>query len=448
MITLAEDSLLLTDLYEFNMLRAYRRAGMAETASFELFVRKLPPRRRFLVAAGLEQALEFLEDARLTETELAWLEAGGRFDTATLEALAGWRFRGDVDAVPEGTVVFADEPILRVTAAIEEAQLVESRLLNLVHFQTLIAAKAARYRLAAGKRRLLDFGLRRAQGGEAGLLAARAAYLAGFDGTATVLAEQRFGVPAAGTMAHSFVQAHGDELDAFRHFARGCPDAVVLLIDTYDTLACARRLPPLVRELAAEGITVRGVRLDSGDLAGLARAVRAILDEGGCPQVAVFVSGGLDEDKIADMVATGAAIDGFGVGTDLTVSADVAGLDAAYKLVAYGGTPRRKRSTGKASWPGPKQVVRRHDADGLLAGDRLALAADEPSGLLVPVMRAGRRLAPAPTLDDARARAAAQIEALPAPLRALAPGPSLEVAIDPRLAALAEACDAAMEGQS
>ena len=443
MTSFAETSLLLTDLYELTMLQAYEHGGMRNLATFELFVRKLPTTRRFLVAAGLAQALEFLETAHLTDAELAWLEESGRFDAAMLKMLAAWRFRGDVDAVPEGTVVFADEPILRVTAPIAEAQLVETRLLNIVHLQTLVASKAARYRLAAGDRRLLDFGLRRAHGGEAGLFAARAAYLAGFDGSSNVLAEQRFGVPAAGTMAHSFVEAHDDEIAAFKTFARACPSAVVLLIDTYDTVACARRLPPLVHALADEGITVRGVRLDSGDLDALSREVRAVLDASDCRDVSVFASGGLDEHAIADLVTAGAPIEGFGCGTDLAISADHPNLDAAYKLVVYAGEPKRKRSSGKATWPGAKQVVRDRDADGNLRSDRLALLEDAPDGLLVPMMRKGRRISAPEPLADLRARVEREIAGLPRDLRRLDPGHSLEVEIDPALERLAAAVDRA-----
>ena len=279
-------SLLLTDLYELNMYAAYLEAGMTDTAVFEFFVRKLPRERNFLLAAGLEQVLQFLEQARFTEAELAWLEASGRFDARTLASLAAFRFTGEVYALPEGTAVFPDEPILGIEAPLPEAQLLESRLINLLHFQTLIASKAARMVLAAPGKLLLDFGLRRAHGAEAGLLAARAAYLAGFAGTATMLAEPLFGVPVYGTMAHSFIQAHEDETLAFERFARARPDQVTLLLDTYDTEAAAKKVVSLAPRLARDGITVRGVRLDSGDLAAHARQVRAILDQGGLPRYA------------------------------------------------------------------------------------------------------------------------------------------------------------------
>ena len=317
-------SLLLTDLYELNMYAAYLEAGMTDTAVFEFFVRKLPRERNFLLAAGLEQVLQFLEQARFTEAELAWLEASGRFDARTLASLAAFRFTGEVYALPEGTAVFPDEPILGIEAPLPEAQLLESRLINLLHFQTLIASKAARMVLAAPGKLLLDFGLRRAHGAEAGLLAARAAYLAGFAGTATMLAEPLFGVPVYGTMAHSFIQAHEGETLAFERFARARPDQVTLLLDTYDTEAAAKKVVSLAPRLARDGITVRGVRLDSGDLAAHARQVRAILDQGGLPQVRIFASGGLDEWQLRELEAT-APIDGYGIGTSLTTSERRAG---------------------------------------------------------------------------------------------------------------------------
>ncbi len=412
---------LLTDLYQLNMVQAYLDNGMAETAVFEFFSRRLPKQRRFLMAAGLEQAICFLETVRFGADELSWLSASGRFGQRFLDYAASFRFTGDVDAMPEGTVFFADEPILRVTAPIAEAQLVETRLINLLHLQSLIAAKAARMVLAAEGRTLIDFGLRRAHGAEAGLHAARAAYVAGFAGTASVLAGPAFGVPLYGTMAHSYVQAHADETEAFLSFARSRPKDLVLLIDTYDTEAGAERVVRLAPTLAGEGIVVRGVRLDSGDLAEHARKVRAILDAGGLTAVQIFASGGIDERKIARFVTEGAPIDGFGIGTSLVTSQDAPALDCAYKLQAYAGRPRRKRSESKATWPGAKQVFRRYDGDGPMTGDVVSTEADRQPGepLLGPVMRQGRRLAPATHLAEIRAHAAAGFTSLPEALRAL-----------------------------
>ncbi|MDX6749430.1 nicotinate phosphoribosyltransferase [Geminicoccaceae bacterium 1502E] len=435
-------SLLLTDLYELNMFQAYFEAGMEGEAVFEFFVRKLPPERNFAMAAGLEQAVTFLEAARFGEDEIAWLEAGGRFSASCLEALAALRFTGSVEALPEGTLVFPDEPILRLTAPLPQAQLFESRLINILHFQTMIASKAARMVLAAEGHTLVDFGLRRAHGAEAGLLAARAAYLAGFDGSATVLAEARFGVPAFGTMAHSFIQAHGSEEEAFLGFARARPRQVTLLIDTYDTEEGARKVVRLAPRLAAEGAPVQAVRLDSGDLAAHARAVRGILDEGGLAAVRIFASGSLDENEVARLLRAGAPIDGFGVGTSLTTSGDRPSLDCAYKLMEYDGIARRKRSEGKATWPGRKQVWRRFEK-GRMAGDTVTLEDDPCDGeaLLVPVMREGRRLAAPPALAESRVHARSQLAALPAPLRTLEAATAYPVAIAPALRRLAEAVD-------
>ena len=292
-------SALLTDLYQLNMMQAYLDHGETKTAVFEFFVRALPARRGFLLAAGLEQALDFLENLRFSAAEIEWLKSTGRFGENLLDYLREFRFSGDVHAMPEGTVFFANEPILRVTAPLPQAQFAESRLINILHFQTLIAAKAARVVLAAPDKVLVDFGLRRAHGAEAGLMAARASYIAGFAGTATVLAGRDFGIPIYGTMAHSFIEAFDDETAAFAAFARSRPDNLVLLLDTYDTEAAARKVVALAPRLKAAGIAIRGVRLDTGDLVALSRSVRGILDAGGLADVTIFASGGLDEDALA-----------------------------------------------------------------------------------------------------------------------------------------------------
>jgi nicotinate phosphoribosyltransferase len=360
----AAASPLLTDLYQLNMVEAYLAGGNTRPAVFEFFVRKLPEQRGFLVAAGLEQALDFLEHLRFSAEELTWLAATGRFSSRLVDYLASLRFAGDVHAMPEGTVFFPNEPIIRVTAPLPVAQLVETRLINLLHFESLIASKAARMVLAAQGRHLVDFGLRRAHGAEAGLLAARASYIAGFDGTATVLAEHEYGIPTFGTMAHSFVEAHDNETAAFEIFARARPENLTFLIDTYDTEAAARKVVALFPRLKSAGITVRGVRLDSGNLAALSRSVRRILDDGDLRDVTILASGGLDEYTITSLVASGAPIDGFGVGTSVTTSSDHPALDCAYKLQEYAGLARRKHSPGKETWPGTKQVFRRRRSDG------------------------------------------------------------------------------------
>jgi nicotinate phosphoribosyltransferase len=439
-------SALLTDLYQLNMMQAYLDRGETKTAVFEFFVRKLPRDRGFLIAAGLEQVLEFLEALRFTPEELDWLAATGRFGKNLLDYLAGLRFTGDIHAMPEGTVFFADEPILRVTAALPEAQLIETRVINLLQFQTMIAAKAARMVLAAPGKRLVDFGLRRAHGAEAGLMAARASYIAGFAGTATVLADKRFGIPIFGTMAHSYVQIHDDESQAFENFARARPKNLILLIDTYDTEAAARKVVALAPRLEAAGIAISGVRLDSGDLIALSRSVRRILDDGGLTDVTIFASGGIDETTIANIIRSGAPIDGFGIGSSLTTSSDAPGLDCVYKLEEYAGLPRRKRSAGKATWPGRKQVWRRSKPDGRMAADVLSVEDDAQEGepLIEVVMHGGKRLKPAPTLAEVRAWAARDLERLPEPLRRLEPAASYPVEVSDALRRLAVEVDGRM----
>jgi nicotinate phosphoribosyltransferase len=434
---------LLTDLYQLNMVQAYLDHGHTKSAVFEFFVRSLPARRQLLLAAGLEQVLDFLQDLRFTVDEIAWLSRNGRFGKDMLDYLTGMRFTGDVHAMPEGTVFFANEPILRVTAPLPEAQLVETRLINILHFQTLIASKAARVRLAAPDKVLVDFGLRRAHGAEAGMMAARASYIAGFAGTATVLAEKWFGIPTFGTMAHSFVQSFDDETAAFEAYAESRPQNLTLLIDTYDTEAAAHKVVALAPRLRARGITIGAVRLDSGDLTVLSKAVRRILDDGGLGEVKIFASGGLDEDRIAGLLAAGATIDGFGVGTSLTTSSDAPTLDCVYKLEEYAGLARRKLSAGKATWPGRKQVWRHYGPDGRMVGDVISVEGDRQAGepLIEQVMRGGRRVAPSPTLADIRARAARDLARLPEPLRRLEPQASYPVQVAEALSRLAHEVD-------
>lgn len=434
---------LLTDLYQLTMLQAYFDRGMTDIAVFEFFVRKLPDKRNFLLAAGLEQVLDYLEDLRFTAEELDWLVGCGRFRRDFVDSLAALRFTGDIDAMAEGTVFFADEPIVRVTAPLPQAQLIETRIINLLQFQSMVASKAARCVLAAPGKVLADFGLRRAHGAEAGLLSARASYIAGFSGTATVLAGMKWGIPLFGTMAHSFIQAHENEIEAFEHFARSHPHSNTMLIDTYDTEAAAHKLVPLATRLQREGIAIQAVRIDSGDLGEHARRVRGILDAGGLGAVKVFASGNLDEFKLRELVAGGAPIDGFGVGTRMNTSADKPYLDCAYKLQEYAGQPRRKRSEGKATWPGGKQVYRSRDATGCFANDILTTAQDVEPGeaLLRPVMRAGRRIGTLPALAAVREYAALQLAGLPDALRSLDPAQPYAVTVAEPLRALARAVD-------
>jgi len=419
------------------MAAACYRAGLRATATFSLFVRRLPPERGFLLAAGLEDVLEYLRALRFTPEALGWLGSLGRFDAAFLDHLAGLRFTGEVRAIPEGTVVFAEEPLLEITAPLIEAQLVETAVINLIHLPTLVASKAVRSVLAAAGRPLAEFGLRRSHGTDAGMKAARAAWIAGFESTSNVLAGKLDGIPLSGTMAHSYVSAFGDELEAFRAYARAHPDSCVLLIDTYDTIAAAHKAVQIATELAARGHRLAGVRIDSGDLDQLSRAVRRVLDDGGAEDVPIIVSGGLDEDDVARLVSAGVPIGAFGLGTRIDTSADAPSLDLVYKLVRVDKRDVLKLSTGKESWVGPKAVHRFAGADGRFAGDRLA-AADEPvppaaETLLSPVMEGGELLRPHPNLREIRALAASQVAALPEPVRRLSGAGEYPVEISPVL---------------
>jgi nicotinate phosphoribosyltransferase len=438
----SETSPLLTDLYQLNMLQAYLEHGKTDLAVFEFFVRRLPKQRGFLVAAGLETALNFLEEFHFQPAEIAWLQSTGRFGKDFLGFLSRMRFTGDVHAMAEGTIFFENEPILRVTAPLPQAQLVETRLINILNFQSMIVSKAARLRLIAPDQQLVDFGLRRAHGAEAGLMAARASYIGGFDGTATLLANQQFGIPVHGTMAHSFVEVFDRESAAFEAFARSRPTDLVFLIDTYNTLEATEKVVTMAPRLQQEGITVKGVRIDSGDLVQLSRAVRKILDEGGLEEIRIIVSGGLDEPEVEELVRQKAPVDVLGIGTSLVTSMDVPALDCAYKLQEYEGMARRKRSSGKATWPGAKQVWRQYDHTDSMSGDYLSLAADHRPGtaLIQPVMQNGRRLG-ASSLASAKERAARDVSQLPAPLRSRQDGWAYPVTVSSQLRDLANQID-------
>jgi nicotinate phosphoribosyltransferase len=412
------ESALLTDLYELTMAQAYFRSGMQRTAVFELFARRLPPQRRFLIAAGLEQLVEYLEEFRFTPEDIDFLAGTHLFGRDFLDYLVHVRFTGSVHAMSEGTPFFENEPIVRITAPILEAQLIESRLMNIVHFQTLIASKAIRCVIAARGKRLVDFGMRRAHGAEAALLAARAAYLAGFDSTATVEAGRRFGMPLTGTMAHSFIEAHDKEVDGMRNFITSVGRRTSVLIDTYDTERATHRLLGLCRELTAAGEergSVGAVRIDSGDLAAQAAAVRRILDEAGRGDIEIVLSGGLNEHEIEHLLDRETPVDSFGVGTSLDVSSDAPALDMAYKLEEYDNRPRRKRSPGKRTWPGAKQVFRQSDESGIVTRDYLALATERLSGvpLLEAVVENGKRIVALPTLAEARKSCRQRVAELP-----------------------------------
>jgi nicotinate phosphoribosyltransferase len=436
--------LLLTDRYQLTMLQAYWRHAMHETAVFEFFVRRLPVNRSFLVAAGLEQALAYLEESAFTSDEIEWLAQTQRFEPDFLRRLRDFHFTGDVNAMPEGTIFFAEEPILQVIAPLPEAQLVETRLINLLNFQTAIASKAVRSVLAAPDKLLVEFGLRRAQGAEAGVMAARASYIAGFHGTSNVLAGRLFGIPLYGTMAHSFIEAHDDEMRAFEHFADANSRDLVLLIDTYDTEGAAMKVVSLASALRERGITINAVRIDSGDLGKHAKKVRAILDQAGLQDVNIFASGNLDEYALRDLIRNGAPIDGFGIGTLLSTSSDAPYLDCAYKLQEYAGQLRRKRSEGKATWPGRKQVYRRLNGLNRMETDLVTLRGETQEGevLLVPVMRGGKRLASPLPLSSLRQHTATQLTRLPDRLRLLDASDPFRISISRSLKESARALDA------
>lgn len=428
-------SALFTDLYELAMAQAYVADGIDGEAEFEVFFRDLGPRRSYILAAGLETVLDWLSGFRFSSREVSYLDSLEHFSPEFLEWLSALEFTGDIDAVPEGTAVFPDEPLLRVRAPLPVAQLLETRILNALHYQSLVTTKAARIVEAAGGRGVVDFGARRAHGTDAAHWAARATWIAGGGGTSNMVAGHCWGLPVVGTMAHSFVQTYPDEMAAFRAFLHHYPETT-LLVDTYDTIEGVRNVIRLAEELG-DDFRVRAIRIDSGDLEALSRRARRMLDAAGLDSVRIMVSGGLDEHRIAALVAAGAPIDGFGVGTDLAVSNDVPTLDFAYKLVAYRGEPRLKGSTGKSTLPGPKQVYRTYDGH-TMAGDTIARADERLPGepLVQPMVRSGQRIAAAETLQTIRERAADQRAALPAHLRRpVLEAPAYAVTISDGLAA-------------
>lgn len=433
---------LFTDLYELTMAASYHERGLDTPATFDLFVRNLPSTRRFLLACGAEPAVAFLERLHFEPSALRYLDSLDLFDSSFLDRLAELSFTGEVWAVPEGEAAFAGEPLLRVTAPLVEAQVVETALLNLMAHSTMVASKAARVALACGDRRFVDFSPRRDHGPDAALLGARAAFVGGAAGTSLVAAGSAFGLPVNGTMAHSYVTRFASEREAFMAFAQSFPDGCTLLIDTYDTERAAGLVVEIAEDLAAEGATVGAVRIDSGDLDRASQSVRAILDEGGLDSVRIVVSGDLDEHRIAALLAAGAPIDAFGVGTQLGTSADAPSLGAVYKLVEDVDGPKAKRSAGKASLPGCKQVWRVRGQDGRYARDVLALASESVAGgqpVLERVMAGGRRCQPARSLPEIQERGRATLAALPDELCSLEPGGQpYPVETSGPLAALAE----------
>ena len=426
---------LFTDFYELTMLRAYRELGIDRKAVFSLFARRLPAERNYLVAAGLEDFLQVVETLHFNESDLAYLRGQG-FPEAILEHLASFRFSGDIYAMPEGTVFFENEAILEVVAPIEEAQLIETLAINQIGFPSLIASKAARIVAAAQGRSIIDFGGRRAHGIDAAVTGARASYIGGADATANVYAGRRYGVPITGTMAHSFVQSFDDEMDALRAFASIYP-STILLVDTYDPIAGVKKVVALAKELG-NAFQVRGVRLDSGDLLALSKEARIILDDAGLSRVQIVASGGLDEFAILDLVAAGAPIDAFGVGTDLAVSGDAPALDIVYKLTEFGGEGRVKLSVGKRSLPGRKQIFRTFD-NGLAVHDTIARADETLPGapLLRPVMLGGERVQAKEPVSAMRDRCRTELARMPEDLQRIGKSArSYTVTISPALDAL------------
>ena len=425
---------LLTDLYQLSMMQAYWEHGLTETATFDLICRRLPPNRNLLIACGLEAALDYLEGLTVAPADLEFLNSLNRFSKDFLDRLATLRFRGEVRAVPEGTPVFGNEPILEVTASLPEAQIVETYLLSAIHHQTMAASAAYRLVAAAEGKPVVDFGTRHAQGAAAGVDTARAAFIAGLAATSNVAAGRHFGVPISGTMAHSYIQAHEREADALASFVATHP-ATTLLVDTYDTNRGVQRVIDLATQQGG-CFDVAAIRIDSGDLGANARRARTKLDAAGLSSVRIIVSGELDAAAIAELVDADAPIDGFGVGTALAVSSDAPYLDTAYKLAAYAGQGRMKLAAAKRTWPGRKQVFRQAKSD-LAIRDVISLADEALDGrpLLETVMVAGRRIEEVrPGLDEIRQHAELSLAELPVGIRGLEPSePPYPVAISERL---------------
>ena len=402
-----DDLGLFTDLYELTMSQAFMRQGMSATATFSLFTRTYPTNRAYFVSAGLEDVLDYLCNLNFSDRAIDYLKATGIFSDEFLQYLSGVRFTGSVRAIPEGRLYFTDEPVVEVTAPLIEAQLAETFIINQVNLQSMLATKAARCVWAAQGRGIADFASRRTQGTDAALKMARASYIAGFSSTSNVLAASLYGMPPAGTMAHSFISSFPSELEAFRAYAESFPDRTILLLDTYDTIAGTWNAVQVAKEMEANGKRLMAVRLDSGDFDELSRKVRKILDDSGLDQVKILASGGLDEYELEILVGNGAPIDLFGVGTKAGVSADAPWSDMAYKLVCFDDRPVMKLSPEKVSLPGAKQVFRTKDANGMFAKDIITLHDEDlPGGLplLEEVIRDGKRTGPPVTLDQIRSR--------------------------------------------
>ncbi|MCG6981858.1 MAG: nicotinate phosphoribosyltransferase [Deltaproteobacteria bacterium] len=430
---------IMTDLYELTMAASYFEQDMFAPASFSLMVREYPPKRSYLVCAGLDPLLDYLESFHFHADDLEYLERTSLFPSKFLQFLETLHFTGEVRAIPEGRIAFCDEPLVEITAPVMQAQVVETFVINSINLPTLVATKASRCHYAAGERRLVDFSLRRTHGMDAGLMVARASFIGGFIGTSNVQAGKIYDLPIYGTMAHSYVESFDREIDSFRAFVKSFPDNTVLLIDTYDTLVGARKAVTVAREMRQAGQDLRAVRLDSGDMVQLSQQVRQIFDEAGFPEVRIFASGGFDEFKIQKILTAGAIIDAFGVGTKMGVSADAPYLDMAYKMVMYNGRPVLKLSSGKVSLAGPKQVFRQRDEHGLFRGDLIGLLDEEvvdSESLLETVMRDGKRVLPKVPLPEIQKRFKEEFSLLPETYKDLEGNPNYPVKITPKLQAL------------
>ena len=427
---------LFTDLYELTMSQAFLRQGMSATATFSLFTRTYPPNRAYFVSAGLEDVLDYLSNLNFSERAIDYLRATDIFSDDFLEYLSGVRFTGSVRAIPEGRLYFTDEPAVEITAPLIEAQLAETFIINQVNLQSMLATKAARCVWAAKGRGIADFASRRTQGTDAALKMARASYIAGFSSTSNVMAASLYGMPPAGTMAHSFISSFPSELAAFRAYAASFPDRTILLLDTYDTIAGTWNAVQVAKEMEAGGTRLMAVRLDSGDFDDLSRKVRKILNESGFDDVKILASGGLDEYELETLVNDGAPIDLFGVGTKAGVSADAPWSDMAYKLVCFDDRPVMKLSPDKVSLPGAKQVFRTKDANGMFAKDIIALHDEElPGGLplLEEVMRNGKRTGQPVTLEEVRKRFQEDFSSLDGRFKVLNNPPRFPVSISGKL---------------
>ena len=438
---------LLTDLYELTMAQSYFQDKVNGEASFEMFVREMPPRRSYLVFAGLADAVSFLSSVRFDRGCLEYLVSLKRFEPSFIRYLAGFRFSGDVWSMPEGTIFFPGEPIMRVTAPRIEAQIVETFLLNAVNFSVLAATKASRIVAAARGRSVVDFSPRRAHGADASLKVARSSYISGFIGTSNLLAGKQFGIPVVGTVAHSFVMSHHTEREAFESLARTSPEGAVFLLDTYDVMNALEEAMRVARKFAPSGFRLLGVRLDSGDICAQSRRVRARLDRAGFRAAKIFASGDLDEYTIARLLARRAPVDSFGVGTALGTSQDSPALGINYKLVSDGTGAgirlRMKLAQGKKTWPGVKQVWRVRGSKGEYSRDVISLAGEgapargaEP--LLQGIMKHGRVTANQPALEKIKTRCLSQLSRLPSRFRSLSGSARFPVAISAGLRAMAE----------